>query len=246
MATRFKILIANKVFDISALFDSTRTFCKDYITDASPDFEIAIHPEDIQLERDKAAKEARAEGREASNYPDDYLETLAVYRKVVAKLLDYDILLFHGSVIAVDGTAYLFAAKSGTGKSTHARLWREYFGDRAVMINDDKPLLQITDTTVIAYGTPWNGKHHLSNNISAPLKAICFLERERNNHIFAVDKRSVFSKLCQQSYRPDNAEALSKTLSLVDRLGSRVELYRLDCNMEQEAAVVAYRGMTSR
>ena len=44
---------------------------------------------------------------------------------------------------------------SGTGKSTHARLWRETFGDRAVMVNDDKPLLRITKDGVIAYGTPW-------------------------------------------------------------------------------------------
>ena len=98
-------------------------------------------------------------------------------------MISYDTILFHGSVIAVDGIGYLFTAKSGTGKSTHTRLWREYFGDRAAMVNDDKPLLKITDSSVIAYGTPYNGKHRLGTNISVPLKAICILTRAADNHI---------------------------------------------------------------
>ena len=64
------------------------------------------------------------------------METLAVYRKMA----DYDTVLLHGSAIAVDDEGYFFTAKSGTGKSTHARLWREMLGDRAVMINDDNRL----------------------------------------------------------------------------------------------------------
>lgn len=52
------------------------------------------------------------------------------YRKIAEKLVQYDVMLFHGSAVAVDGIGYLFTAKSGTGKSTHTRLWREYFGDR--------------------------------------------------------------------------------------------------------------------
>ena len=111
------------------------------------------------------------------------METLAVYRKIADQMLSYDTLLFHGSVVAVDETGYLFTAKSGTGKSPHARLWREYLGERAVMVNDDKPLLQITKNGVIAYGTPWDGKHHLSSNIAVPLKAICILTRASENHI---------------------------------------------------------------
>ena len=51
------------------------------------------------------------------------------------------------------------------------------------MVNDDKPLLQITKNGVIAYGTPWDGKHHLSSNIAVPLKAICILTRASENHI---------------------------------------------------------------
>ena len=62
-------------------------------------------------------------------YSDIYLETMAVYRKIEDKLLDYDTILFHGSAVAVDGVGYLFTAKSGTGKSTHTRLWREMLSE---------------------------------------------------------------------------------------------------------------------
>ena len=108
---------------------------------------------------------------------DEYLETLAVYRKIAEKMIDYDTILFHGSVIAVDGIGYLFTAKSGTGKSTHTRLWRELFGERAVMVNDDKPLIKVSENGIIVYGTPWDGKHRLSTNTFVPLKGICFMSK---------------------------------------------------------------------
>ena len=66
----------------------------------------------------------------------------------------------------------MFTAPSGTGKSTHARLWREAFGERVVMINDDKPLLLVRPEGVTVYGTPFRGKHGLGGDRSAPLRAI--------------------------------------------------------------------------
>ncbi len=96
----------------------------------------------------------------------------------------YDTVLFHGSALAIDGDGYLFTAKSGTGKSTHTRLWRERFGDRVVMINDDKPLLHIDAGSVIAYGTPWNGKHRLGTNASVPLRADCVFSDARSRTAF--------------------------------------------------------------
>ena len=142
-----------------------------------------------------------------------------------------DTVLFHGSAIAVDGQAYLFTAKSGTGKSTH------------VMINDDKPLLHIGAEGAAVYGTPWNGKHRLGTNGSAPLRAICILERGKTNRIERIDRRTAYPILLQQTYRPASAEALQRTLTLIDRLTERVALFRLFCNMEPEAARVSYEAM---
>lgn len=191
---------------------------------------------DIEYEREKSALEDRKEGLPIRNFPDSYLETLAVYRKFAENLLAYDTVLFHGSVVAVDGIGYLFTAKSGTGKSTHTRLWREYFGERAVMINDDKPLIQVTENSVIVYGTPWDGKHRLSNNISVPLKAICILTRASENHIEPISKSTAFPMLLQQSNRPQDSLKMQKTLEILDKISDNIALYKLGCMVEITSA----------
>ena len=119
----------------------------------------------------------------------------------------------------------------------------QYLGERAVIINDDKPLLRIADGIVTAYGTPYNGKHRRGCTLSVPLKAICILERGKENHIEPVGKNAVYPLLVQQVYRPSDADMLVRTLTLLDRMTENVGLYRLRCNMDIEAAKVAYHGM---
>jgi len=242
----FNISLAGRVIEVSAFFESTKTFCKDYLTDSSAEDSIEITAEDIAFEREKSAREDKLEGIPVREFSDAYLETLAVYRKIADGMIMHDTILFHGSVIAVDGVGYLFTAKSGTGKSTHTRLWREYFGERAVMVNDDKPLIRITEEGALVYGTPWDGKHRLSTNFVVPLKAICVLERGEVNKIQSVTKKEIYSHLMQQMYRPRVAghpERMVKTLELLDSLAEKVSFYRLECNMEADAARVAYEGM---
>lgn len=243
MACDVKIKVAGKVFRFSCVYDYIKKYCDGWLTDEPEEISLEINDRDIVYERTKSEKICVEEEQKILISSKPYLETLAVYRKIADSMLDYDTLLYHGSVIAVDGVAYLFTAKSGTGKSTHTRLWREHFGDRAVMVNDDKPLLKVSNEGVIAYGTPWNGKHRLGDNISAPLKAICILERDNHNHIEKVTKKDAYNMLVQQIYRSTNPQKLIKALELVDKLADRVELYRLGCNMEKEAAVTAYQGM---
>lgn len=246
------IRLANRYIEINNLYHFIKDYCSDYmIKDAEklpiPDFSIKVDIEDIDFERDKSATEDKKEGIPVRHFTDEYLETLAVYRKIAEQMLSYDTILFHGSVIAVDGFGYLFTAKSGTGKSTHTRLWRENFGDKAVMVNDDKPLLRITKDGVIAYGTPWDGKHRLSTNISVPLKGICILERAAENHIIRLDTkeqmRSAYPMIVQQTHKSSNPANARKIMELIDRLMVTVPIYRLSCNMESEAAKVAYEGM---
>ena len=235
--------IGGKIVEIDSIHKEVHTLCKDYICRQIPDFKVETSQPDIDYEREKSASENRKEGIPVRHFTDEYLETLAVYRKIADQMLSYDTLLFHGSVVAVDETGYLFTAKSGTGKSTHARLWREYFDERAVMVNDDKPLLQITKNGVIAYGTPWDGKHHLSSNIAVPLKAICILTRASENHIEPISKSTAYPMLLQQTYRPCDSLKMQKTLEILDRILNSTNMYKLGCNMKIEAAETAYHAM---
>lgn len=235
--------IAERIIAIHSIYSQTHEMCQAYRAEGTPDFSVEISQEDIAFEHRKSAQERENEGLSPCTFPDAYLETLAVYRKIADHLNAYQTILFHGSVIAVDGEGFLFTAKSGTGKSTHTRLWREMFGARAVMVNDDKPLLRIAENAVYAYGTPWDGKHHLSENISVPLKGICILERASENSIIPLNKQQAFVMLIQQTHKSSDPQILRQTLALVDKMGAIVPLYKLGCNMNPEAAAVAYRGM---
>ena len=228
--------IADQIVRIESIYPRIHEYCKGYELEAdTPDIVVKTTPEDIEYEK--------AHGSEEYNFTDDYYEELAVHRKLSTEMLAYNTFLFHGSCIAMDGEAYIFTAPSGTGKSTHARLWRECFGDRVVMVNDDKPYIRVDENGAVVYGTPFNGKHRLGTDICVPLKAICLLKRGEKNEIASVEKNEAYPLLLQQTYRPQGTEELAKTLELLDRLTFSVELYKLNCNMEKDAARVSYEGM---
>ena len=237
--------IADTVFAIDSLYEEVHDLCRDYQSDKPIEFVIKTAESDIEYERKRSELTDEKEGITICHFTDSYLETLSVYRHLCERLIDKGILLFHGSVIAVDGVAYLFTAKSGTGKSTHTRLWREHFGERAVMINDDKPLLKIADSGVTVYGTPYDGKHRISTNTSAPLKAICLLYRGEENQIRQVTKPEAYPMLLQQTHRPMNGAKMQAVFTLLDKMCEHLKIYHLDCNMDPDAAIIAYQGMNT-
>ena len=240
----FSLRLAEKNIAVRALFDSTLAFCRDYLVETdAPDAEIEITLGDIASERIKAARERELEGLPPYEFSAEYLETLALYRKIAALLVDFDTILFHGSALSMDGGAYIFTAKSGTGKSTHASIWRRIFGERVTMINDDKPLLGFKDGRVFVYGTPWCGKHGLGANISAPLSSIAVIERAEKNGISPCPPAEALVHLYNQTYRIPDKDKLSRTLALVDKLRSSVRVFVLKCNMDDSAAEVAYGTM---
>ena len=167
--------------------------CVEYASDEMPELELEITASDIEYERSRA---------DSDSYSYGYLESLAFYRKFCSYAVNKNILLFHSSAIAVDGKAYLFAAPSGTGKSTHTRLWRQIFGERAVTVNDDKPLVKIEGGEAIVFGTPWDGKHRLSSNISVPIGGICFLTRGQTNSIKSLMPMEALPEFLSQTFRP--------------------------------------------
>ncbi len=225
--------IADKTVEIESIHDEVHALCRDYAAQGAPDFSVSVTQADIERERAFADAE----------YRDSYLETLAVYRKISEIMPTYDTFLFHGSAIEADGAGYLFAAPSGTGKSTHTRLWRELLGGRARMINDDKPLLRVEKGGVTVFGTPWNGKHRLGSNIASPLRAVCFLERGEENSILVLRPEQAFPLLMGQVYRPRDGDAMRRTLQLLDSLCRSVGFYRLRCNRDPAAARLSFGAM---
>ncbi len=231
-----KIDVAGLCVELHCLYPNTQALCAGYGTERAPDYVFENTQEDLDRERNFLQDDRASDG---------YLETLVCHRKIADAFLDRDILLFHGSALEVEGRGILFTAPSGTGKSTHARLWREQFGAEVTMINDDKPLLRFTENGVLVCGTPWNGKHHLGSNRQVPLAAIVHLVRGEENRIRPVSSGEMMPTLLRQSYRRLDAPKMQKLLTLAAGLGKYVDFYELTCNMEPEAPLVCREGLRS-
>ncbi len=231
---RYKV--ADLVFEAQVKYSFTPMLCKDYEYkgEEPTQFTAIVTDDDIKAEKELAP-----------DFPEAYLESLSLFRKLCDyTLANADGIIFHSSAIMVDGNAYLFTAPSGTGKSTHAKLWRELLGDRAVMINDDKPIIRYVDGEFYVYGTPWNGKHNLGTNCRAKLKAICNIYQAKENKIERISSGEMLFVILNQTLRPSELDKMDKLLSLIDKLLSSTELYRLGCNISKEAAELSYQTMS--
>ena len=226
--------IADVVFELKTVYGYTHKLCEKYLYDGKPEFFIETTNDDINAEKINV-----------EDFPDFYLESLAVYRKLCTKIVkDYNGFIFHSSALAVDGKAYIFTAPSGTGKSTHAKLWRELLGDKVIMVNDDKPIFRYIDGKFYVYGTPWDGKHRLSTNTRAEIKAIAQISQSNENFIKKATPQEIFQMIFNQTLRFEDAENMLKLLDLLDNLMSKVDLYTLGVNMDISSAQLSYGVMS--
>ena len=240
----FTMTIAGYAARVQSLFESTPQYFRPYLSEDTPVFFFNVTREDIDFERRFLYEEALEEGFRVRNFPDPFLERAAIQRKFAEALFDLDILLLHGSTLAVDGNAYLFTAKSGTGKSTHTRLWRETFGSRAVMVNDDKPFLKFTPEGVLACGSPWSGKHGLDRNTCVPLQGLCILERGSENRIRKISSEDALPMLRKQAYQPLDGKKEQRFAALVNQLSADASLWKMACTKDPEAALVSHSAMS--
>ncbi len=229
-----KIRFAELNIELQNRYVHTERMCRDYAADFDvPDITAAVTDEEIEREQKLAEQPV----------PRGYAEFICLYRKIAQQLPRFDAFVFHAAVVVCDGQAYAFAAPSGTGKSTHIALWQKHFGDRAYILNGDKPVLRLTEQGFVACGTPWCGKERLGVNRTAPLKALCFLDRGRENVIAPLDGDEVIRRLFSQVLVPTDPAGADRFLALLDRFVREVPAYLLHCNMKEEAAAVAYAGM---
>ncbi|MBQ5890102.1 MAG: hypothetical protein IIW73_04020 [Clostridia bacterium] len=158
------------------------------------------------------------------------------------QLLDHDGMMLHSSSIMMDGNAYLFSARSGTGKSTHTSLWQKVYGkDKAVNFNDDKPAIRIINSKAYACGTPFSGKSDINLNVVVPLKAICFIERSETNYIEKIPPFKAIPLIINQTiFKGQTPEIQQKVQNMIARIISTVPVYKLGCTISDEAAILAH------
>ena len=232
----FYIKIADLKIRIRNKYNYVFALCKNYLTEECDDVDLDISVSEEQISKEVA--EAEISVSEA------YAECVCVYRNICNELpLRFESYLLHCALIEYEGRGYAFAAKSGTGKSTHISLWKKVFGDKVRIINGDKPILRYINGAFIAYGTPWCGKEGLENNTSAPLYAICFIERAEKNSIRRITPDEAIMRMFQQILTPDDLASVDALFPLLDRTLSQIPCYILGCNISEEAAEVAYNGM---
>ena len=225
------IKIAGIPIGIDARFEYTEKYVSEFVCDEEPLFTVSSTDADIEYE-------CRMSG---VTLPDQYVENVVMYRKIAERLSEFSALVFHGAILECDGRAYAVTAHSGVGKTTHTRLWLSEFGDKVKILNGDKPIFRIIDGVPYACSTPWRGKEGYGYNAMLPLGGIAFLSRGITNKSRKATPDQVSMRLMNQIYiSKTNGLSIARSMQVADSILSSVPLYELECNMDPEAAHVAY------
>lgn len=237
----FIMRVANRNVLVRCVYPGSYNMCRPYWAEGNsvPEMEISV---DVGMIHTETERIRQTEGQRLDAKS---TEKLLLHRLISEALLSFDTLLLHGSVVALDDAAFMFTAKSGTGKSTHVQNWLDNI-DGAYVVNGDKPFIIVreADKAPLACGSPWAGKENMQTNAIVPLKAIVLLERAEENQIERISFGQAFPFLLQQVYRPEDEEKMRKTLRLMQRMSSAVSFWRFHCNnFKDDCFEVAYRAL---
>lgn len=220
---------------ISYRSDFCKNMCKNYIIEDSGKYDItvpAVTDSEIKIEQNAQ-----------QNITPAVAEFACIYRKIAEQLPHFSRVVFHGAAITYKEKGLLFTAPSGTGKSTHIRLWRETLGSDVKIINGDKPILHIENGLITAYGTPWAGKEKWQKNRKAQLKAICILARGSENKIKKLCPQECTAYLMNQIYLPQEAAAASSTLKILSDMVENTPVYKLYCDISEQAVNLSFKTL---
>lgn len=150
----------------------------------------------------------------------------------------------HASVTVKDGRAYLFLGKSGTGKSTHSRMWMETIPD-CELLNDDNPVVRVSeDGEVTVYGTPWSGKTPCYKNKSVPAGAFVLIRQYPENELSRMNLLESYGTLYVSSSGFKADEAMADGLhATLEKVVTSIPCYTMKCRPDSEAATVCYGGV---
>ncbi len=191
----------------------------------------------------KPTKEAVADYLSRNNTTTEIAEYMVEAGIFYRELLRFDGVFLHASAVVVDGAAYLFSAPCGTGKSTHTAFWLELFGDKAFILNDDKPAIRVMQNGIFVFGTPFSGKHDISVPTSAKLGGICFISRGEKDEIKLMDSTEAFLRMYHASLRKITKEQLDKEFEILQKIVDTAPVYEMKCTKSLNAAKIAARAM---
>ncbi len=152
----------------------------------------------------------------------------------------HGVMAIHSSVLIYQGGAVLCLGESGTGKSTHTRLWREHI-EGTELLNDDSPMLRIVEGEAMVFGSPWSGKTPCYRNLHYPVRGFMRLSQAPVNEIRRLSILQAYGAL-QPSLPPSFAhdeQLFDRVNSLLSELLRRVKAYHLRCLPNREAAELA-------
>lgn len=161
--------------------------------------------------------------------------------------LPYDTVLIHASVVERAGQGVAFLGKSGTGKSTHSRLWLTNLANFQ-LLNDDNPALRIAnDKTVWIYGTPWSGKTPCYRDLGVRLQAVVRLTQAKNNSFaWKKGKEALITMLPSGSALRWNSSLFAAMTSIFQRVQEEVAVGHLNCLPNAEAAEMCYAAVEQK
>ncbi len=165
----------------------------------------------------------------------------ALILSYVTFTMRHSTLLLHSSTVLLDGRAYLFLGKSGTGKSTHSRMWLESFPE-AELLNDDHPIVRVFDDgNVTVYGSPWSGKTPCYRNLSAPIGAIVRIERALSNSAERLRPLKAYASITTScSGAQWSQELMDDKVKAVESVVKGSKGYVMRCLPNNDAARVCY------
>ena len=167
---------------------------------------------------------------------------MVVYGQAV---LSFNTVLLHASVVEKGGQGFAFLGKSGTGKSTHSRLWLTHV-PHTTLLNDDNPALKMeNDGTVMIYGTPWSGKTPCYKNRGIPLKGLVRLQQGLGNTWTNVrGTEALLTVLPSCTAIRWNRWLYNRMVDQLEKVVASVCVGQLTCLPDHEAAQLCYQKLT--
>ena len=158
-------------------------------------------------------------------------------------VLDRKAVSMHASVVVNEGKAFMFMGKSGTGKSTHSRLWIDAVSGTE-LLNDDNPIVRVFEDRAVVYGSPWSGKTPCYRNESAPLAGMIRLKQAPHNRFVSKEDIAAFSALLPGCSVLRHDERLHESLCMtLSELVEKTCVGEMECLPDRDAALVCREGI---